>query len=57
MKYAVYILVVEDTEENDIMLAERCESLERADGGLTIAEAEDLASDLAYEARNTYDLS
>jgi hypothetical protein len=42
VKYAVYIVIVEDTEEADQHLAEQVVSLERLDGGLSEPEAEQI---------------
>lgn len=52
IKYAVYVVVVEDPEAEDMELAMQTVSFERVEGGMSIAEANDTLADLVYEGRH-----
>jgi len=51
-RYAVYIVIIEDTNEADMALAESVESLDRVAEGLTYQHAEDCVFDLRYEGQS-----
>lgn len=51
MKYAVYVVVIEDTSSADMDLSGQVEVLERADADMEYDEAEVLMRQLAQDAR------
>jgi hypothetical protein len=54
-KYAVYVVVVEDTEDNDIMLGERTDTFFRVGGMFDWTAAETLADDRGNPVNFDYD--
>jgi hypothetical protein len=51
MKYAVYVVIVEDSEDADTRLAESVEQLERVGDALDWADAQALQEELEAVAR------
>jgi hypothetical protein len=51
VRFAVYLVMVEDTEECDMSLAEEVDSLDRLAGDMTYKQAEDYMSDIKHDGQ------